>query len=403
MNPYQSRRQKLVNKLNDHSALILFSGAEVKRSADSFYDFAVNRNFYYLTGIKQENSILIITKIGGKVEEKILTLAYDFLKEVWTGRRLTPEQVREISGIEDCLNTETYDQIVLALKGIIKTVYLDLEPGILTHTGQETKKYGLHLSAVLEFEVLSVYDMITRLRMVKDESEIKLIRESIHLTAEALKNTISKVKPGVYEYELGAAFEYGIKRHHGELGFGTIVASGANGVILHYPHLDAKVRDGDLILFDLGGHNNMYTADISRTVPANGKFAALQKTLYGIVLACNKAVINEIKPGKTLLDLQNFTKDFLKTELVAAQLMNADEDIMKYYYHGVSHHLGLDTHDPGDRSLPLEPGNVITVEPGLYFKQYEIGIRIEDNVLVTARGCENLSIEIPKEIKDITF
>lgn len=403
MNHYKNRRQKLNEQLKDNSALILFSGAEIKKSADSYYDFVGNRNFFYLTGIKQENSILIMTKINGLVKEKILTLAFDSLKEVWTGRRLTPEQVRSITAIEDYGHTDEFESIILALKGVVKTAYLDLEPGILTHTGQETKKYGLHLSAVLAFEVIDVYHTITRLRMVKDEHEIALIRESIHLTAEALKNTFKKVKAGVYEYELGAAFEYEIKRHHGELGFSTIVASGPNGVILHYPHLDAKVRDGDLILFDLGGHTNMYTADISRTIPANGRLTPLQETLYRIVLACNKAVINEIKPGKTLLDLQNFTKKFLKTELVQAGLMTDDEDIMKYYYHGVSHHLGLDTHDPGDRSLELEPGNVITVEPGLYLKEYGIGIRIEDNVVVTKNGCENLSIEIPKEIKDITF
>lgn len=403
MNHYKNRRQKLMEQLKDNSALILFSGAEIKKSADSYYDFVGNRNFFYLTGIKQENSILIMTKINGQVKEKILTLAFDSLKEVWTGRRLTPEQVRSITAIEDYGHTDEFESIILALKGVVKTAYLDLEPGILTHTGQETKKYGLHLSAVLAFEVMDVYHTITRLRMVKDEHEIALIRESIHLTAEALKNTFKKVKAGVYEYELGAAFEYEIKRHHGELGFSTIVASGPNGVILHYPHLDAKVRDGDLILFDLGGHTNMYTADISRTIPANGRLTPLQETLYRIVLACNKAVINEIKPGKTLLDLQNFTKKFLKTKLVQAGLMTDDEDIMNYYYHGVSHHLGLDTHDPGDRSLELETGNVITVEPGLYLKEYGIGIRIEDNVVVTKNGCENLSIEIPKEIKDITF
>lgn len=403
MNHYKNRRQKLMEQLKDNSALILFSGAEIKKSADSYYDFVGNRNFFYLTGIKQENSILIMTKINGLVKEKILTLAFDSLKEVWTGRRLTPEQVRSITAIEDYGHTDEFESIILALKGVVKTAYLDLEPGILTHTGQETKKYGLHLSAVLAFEVIDVYHTITRLRMVKDEHEIALIRDSIHLTAEALKNTFKKVKAGVYEYELGAAFEYEIKRHHGELGFSTIVASGQNGVILHYPHLDAKVRDGDLILFDLGGHTNMYTADISRTIPANGRLTPLQETLYRIVLACNKAVIKEIKPGKTLLDLQNFTKKFLKTELVQAELMTDDEDIMKYYYHGVSHHLGLDTHDPGDRSLELEPGNVITVEPGLYLKEYGIGIRIEDNVVVTKNGCENLSIDIPKEIKDITF
>ena len=144
----------------------------------------------------------------------------------------------------------------------------------------------------------------------------------------------------------------------------------------------------------------MYTADISRTVPVSQKVSPLQKNIYNIVLACNKAVINRIKPGLTLLDLQNFTKEFLKQELVKAKIIKEDDDIINYYYHGVSHHLGLDTHDASIRSLPLEVGNVITVEPGLYFAEYGIGVRIEDNVLVTKDGALNLSVEIPKEFSD---
>ena len=185
------------------------------------------------------------------------------------------------------------------------------------------------------------------------------------------------------------------------MGFSTIAATGDNAVILHYPDLNTKLVAGELLLLDLGGHNNMYTADISRTVPVNGKFTPLQITIYEIVLACNKAVIDFIKPGKTIADLQNYTREFLKERLVKAKLMDKDEDISNYYYHGVSHHLGLDTHDPADRALPLEKGNVITVEPGLYFAKYGIGVRIEDNVLVTEKGSENLSISIPKEIKEI--
>lgn len=401
MNNYKKRRTKLLESLKDNSALLLFSGSEIKKSADGFFDFVANRNFYYLSGIKQENSILFITKIKGKVEEKILTLPYDPHQAVWTGRRLTSEEAKTLSGVATHLTTPNYDELLEGLKGQVETIYLDLEPGILNHKGVETKKLGLQIAGVYGFAVENVYPFIVRQRMVKDDYEVALIKDSIHLTANALKDAIASVTPGKYEYEIAALFEYGIKKHHGELGFSTIAASGEHGVILHYPHLDAKLNKDELLLLDLGGHNNMYTADISRTIPISGKFTPLQQTIYEIVLACNKKVIKEIKPGKTLMDLQNFTREFLKNELVKAKIMSVDEDISSYYYHGVSHHLGLDTHDPSERSLPLEPGNVITVEPGLYFAKHKIGVRIEDNVLVTANGSLNLSIEIPKEIKDI--
>lgn len=401
MHDFKGRRAKLIKLMKDNSALLLFSGVEIKKSADGYFDFEVNRNFYYLTGLKQENSILLITKIRGVVKEKIFTLAFDPLQHVWTGRRYTAQEAKKIANVESHDITAAFETYFENIKDDIKHLYLDLEPGILTYTGKETKKFALMMAGQYGYEITDIYPEIIKLRMVKDEYEVKLIRDSIHLTALALKDAISKIKPGMYEYEVAAAFEYGIKKHHGQLGFSTIAAGGKNGIILHYPHLDALLNDGDLLLLDLGGHNNMYTADISRTVPVNGTFTDLQKKIYSVVLACNKAVIAKIKPGKTLVDLQNFTREFLKEKLIALGLMTADEEISKYYYHGVSHHLGLDTHDPGDRSLPLVPGNVITVEPGLYFAKHGIGIRVEDNVLVTDTGATNLSIEIPKEIKDL--
>lgn len=402
MHDFKGRRARLTNELKDNSALLLFSGVEIKKSADGVFDFEVNKNFYYLTGINQENSILLISKVKGKVKEVLFTLDYDPLQAVWTGRRYTKAEAIALSGVTNHEVTSSFDLYFANIDEDIKTIYLDLEPGILTNTGKETKTYGILLAAQHDYHIENIYNHIIRMRMVKDDYEVSLIKDSIHLTAKALKEAIKSIKAGMYEYEVAAIFEYGIKKHHGKLGFNTIAASGENGVILHYPHLDAKLKDGDLLLLDLGGHNNMYTADISRTVPVNGKFSDLQKKLYEIVLGANKAVIAYAKPGKTLLDLQEYTKEYLKNELVKAKLMTSDEPITNYYYHGVSHHLGLDTHDPGERSLPLAKGHVITVEPGLYFAKHGIGIRVEDNILITDDGAINLSIEIPKEIKDIS-
>ena len=331
MHNFNKRREKLARKISEKSAIILFSGVEIKSSADAVYPFVVNRNFYYLTGIKQEQSILVITKIGKTVKETLFTLAFDKLREVWTGRRITKDEALQISEIKNQRDTENFSEFLDKLLKKVSDIYLDLEPGINTHNGTLTSRFADEL-AINDVKVHNIYNDIMRLRMVKDDYEISLLQDSITLTNEALQKAISIVQPGIYEYEVAAMFEYHIKKHHGELGFATIAASGANGVILHYPDLDAKLQENDLLLLDLGGHNNMYTTDISRTVPVGPHMSALQKTIYEIVLACNKAVINYIKPGLTLLDLQSFTKTFLKEQLVAEKVIKSDDDITNYYY-----------------------------------------------------------------------
>lgn len=396
---YTKRRNKVIKALKEDSVLLLFSGPLVKSSADGFYPFNVNKNFYYLTGINQHDSLLLITKTKHEVTEELFILPLDPLKAKWDGPRLSYESATKISGILNVFSTEDFIMRLEYLKGF-EHFYFDFEEGIMSNQRESVKSFAeKHFK---DKQKLDIYQTIIKLRMVKSPAEIKRIEQSINLTRKALLKAQKLVKTGVYEYEVAAKFLYEIKRFNGDLGFSTIVASGKNATILHYPTLTDKINDHELVLLDLGGHNNMYTADISRTYPANKKFTKEGELIYQIVLACNKAVINYIKPGLTLLDLQNFTKDFLKTELVKAKLLKEEEDVTDVYYHGVSHHLGLDTHDPSIRALPLEKGNVITVEPGLYFSKLAIGVRIEDNILVTKDGARNLSHRIPKEVEEIT-
>ena len=185
------------------------------------------------------------------------------------------------------------------------------------------------------------------------------------------------------------------------LAFETIIASGKNAIILHYPNPKDKIADGALVLCDLGATNGQYRGDITRTYPANRKFNPLQKQIYETVLKANQLIIQMAKPGLKIVDLQQACLKFLAEAALKEGWIKTAEDIGKIYYHNVSHHLGLDTHDPIARDIPLEPGCVITVEPGLYIKELGIGIRIEDNILITEKGCENLSIDIPKTIEEI--
>ncbi|MGD9812928.1 MAG: aminopeptidase P N-terminal domain-containing protein [Bacilli bacterium] len=407
---FNLRREKLLSTMPDHAAIILFSGSGVKCSADEEYPFVVNKNFYYLTGVTQANSALIILKVDKVVTPYLFIEQPEEIKEKWTGRRLSVNQAYKISGIENVLFTEQIDSKIATVLspddntyGRIDFLYFDLELGLKIRGEQSVEQLKNKLAQKYPHLVIEdVYPKIVQLRMLKSPNEIAAIRKAISFTNTGLKAMLTQLKPEMFEYQARALFEYVIgDRHNAKLAFATIAASGVNATILHYPTPNERMKDGQLLLLDLGAANELYSSDISRTYPVSGQFNGLQKAIYEIVLACNKAVIEMIKPGLTLLDLQKYTIEFLSNRLLEENLIKSADEISKYYYHSVSHHLGLDTHDPADRQLPLAPGNVITVEPGLYFKEYGIGVRIEDDVLVTLDGSENLSKAIIKEVKDI--
>ncbi len=404
------RREKLYDCLKDNSVLILYAGVAKKKSADETYDFCVNKNFYYLTGVKQEGSILFVAKQDGIIKEYLFVSEYDELKEKWTGKRLTSDEARALSGIDNVMYLNAFESeldLILKKKDSsferISMIYFDLEPENIIEgfkTVEETKDI-LKLNYPW-LEVEDVYSKIVSLRMVKSKDEIAELKEAINKTNIGLKNILKKIRPGLYEYQLSSLFYYTIQDYDfSELSFPTICASGVNATCLHYPTPLAKIKDGDLVLFDLGSQNNFYCGDISRTYPANGRFSDLQRTIYTIVLECNKLIIDTIKPGITIKELNDIATNFMAKECVKAGLIQNESEIRKYYFHSIGHHLGLDTHDPADRNLPLVPGNVITDEPGLYFKELGIGVRIEDDILVTEDGSYNLSGSIIKEIDDI--
>ena len=410
MSEFSNRRQKLFDLLPEGSIAIVHSGVSKIASEDETYPFTVNNDFFYLTGFKQENSLLLLVK--GIAEERTYLFIdeYSELKEKWTGKRATLEEASLVSDINNVLVNGTFDsKLDLAIQkgslhyGKIQTVFLD-ERKIIhvkeNFTGLDEKERIATLYPHVEFK--DVHQLITELRMVKSLFEVECIKSAINLTNLGINQILSDMRVGKKEYELADIFEF-YGREHGQapLAFSTLVAGGKNGVVLHYPTQKDILRDGDLVLFDLGYQHEGYCADISRTYPITGRFSDLQKRIYEVVLLCNKAVIEYIHEGLTLQDLQNFAVDFLSNELVRRGLMKADDDIKKYYYHNISHHLGLDTHDVADRSKPLQAGNVITVEPGLYFAEYGIGIRIEDDVLVTKEGTEVLSRNIKKDVVDI--
>ena len=407
----ETRRKNVFDQMKDNSVAIFFSGVSKITSEDEYFPFVVNKNFFYLTNIKQEHSALMFVKGIGERKVYLFIDPYSELKEKWTGKRLTVDNALALSDIKNIYTTDNFETMLsLALAndnnqyGNIDCIYLDL--------GSPEQKLkedffmrDLYTKLKVEYmdkEIVDIYPIMRDLRMIKSNYEIDCLVKAIERTNNGISYLLGKLEPGMMEYELADQFEmYGRAHDRATLAFDAIIATGKNATCLHYPTQNDTIKEDDLILFDLGYNYEEYSADISRTFPVNGKFTGIQKIIYEAVLNCNKAVIAYAKPGLTLRDLQQYASDFLKKECVRLKLMDESEDIRNYYYHSVSHHLGLDTHDIADREKPLEKGNVITVEPGLYFAKYNTGVRIEDDVLITLDGAVVLSKNIVKEIYEI--
>ncbi|MFA6675691.1 MAG: aminopeptidase P family protein [Bacilli bacterium] len=410
MSDMENRREKLFAQMKENSAAVVFAGAPKIATEDEYYPFIANRHFFYLSNIEQENSILLFVK--GISEKKIYLFIdeYNELKEKWTGRRLTQEEARQKSRLQNIYLTDNFENmlsLVLSSKnnqyGQIDTLYLDLSPELKIKESFSTQEFEKFVNNEYpHIKTINLYPIITELRMVKSSEEIGELLNAINATNNGIIQLISVIKPGLLEKKIGDTFEFFGRQHdYRQLAFPTIVASGKNATCLHYPTQNDVTKENDLILFDLGYKMNGYCADISRTFPVNGVFSGLQRDIYQAVLNCNKAVIEHVRAGMTLKDLQDFTRDYLKKECVRLHVLDEDEDVVKYYFHNISHHLGLDTHDCANRELPLQNGNVITIEPGLYLADKGFGVRIEDDVLISNGRGECLSKGIVKEIKDI--
>ncbi len=406
MNRYFERRERLLNYLPDDSIVLLFSGKAPFRSADETYDFCVDRNFYYLTGLDAEDMVLMLSKINGLSSERIFILPYDETMAKWVGGRLLPEKVKEISGIETVADRDDLDVTVAStlnryrLKGDL-SFYFDFWHYDPDQADTQAHRYAKSMQEQYPYLMVEdIYPVLTKMRLVKDEYEISCIQRAIRTTNLGIRQMMKACKPGTNELVMEGIFEFVLKQAScKDLAFNTIAASGKRATILHYADNDQVMQDGELFLCDLGATNDHYCADISRTFPVNGRFNERQKELYEIVLNANKMVAKKAAPGMSLKDLNKIVTDYYEEELPKHGLT---KDVSEYYYHSVSHHLGLDTHDvDGGPGALLEAGNVITDEPGLYVADEGIGIRIEDDLLITNDGAIVLSEESMKDIEDI--
>ena len=394
-------RRRVLEQMEDNSVMVVFS----RRGPDvTFQDkYEINRNYYYLSGVVEYGNVLMLYKKDGKTGSRMFVKPYDELKAKWVGAPKTPEEITGISGIEEVEFVESFETTLGKFLETSKILYLDLIP-----KGEEDiPDYSdVFSSKVKEMypsvEVKSGRLFLQHARTIKQPEELDEMRKAIEITNKGIENILRHMGP-MYEYQLESYFDQAIK-YYGATGyaFPTIAASGANACCLHYSDNNCFAKDGDLILFDLGANYNCYCADISRTFPVNGKYSRRQKLLYDIVLNGQKMVFEKARPGYTTKELNGFLREYFKVELKKIGLIEegTDEEVSKYYFHGVSHQIGIDVHDLADYE-PLKPGCVISNEPGLYISEEGIGIRIEDDVLITENGAEWLSPQVIKETDDI--
>lgn len=411
-NVFEDNRNNLIKLIKSESVVLLDSGKAPHKTADQFYPYATQRNFFYLTGLNEEKCKLVIIK-----SKKIVTTLL-FIEETteymrqWTGEKISKKEASSISNIPESkiYYLTQFEDVFRSLMtygrglGMVppKYVYFDLYRISPKEPPYALEQFKFVLDVYKELKIKNLNENLSYLRMFKSEFEISQIQKAIDITKIGLENIMEKIAIRTNEFQLAADFLHQITLE-GSQGnsFDTIAASGKNATVLHYEDNNGDLEKDNLILFDLGSSYNNYGSDISRTYPLSGVFSERQKILYEIVLKANKESINFVKPGITWQELNNFAKNILIKECKKIGLIKDDFEINKYYYHSIGHFLGLDTHDVGQYDLVISEGMVITIEPGLYIKEEGIGIRIEDDILVVKDGSVNLSKSIIKEVKDI--
>ena len=386
---FRSRRKALREAVKDGITIIV--GATESERGDLRTGFFQESNFYYLTGWKEPGAILALSAD----DDTLFIPRRNSEREKWTGRKAAPadSNINGLTGFEKVEEAESFEARLPKLAQVAPKVYT-----LLDQPASEKLKQLLPLR---EFE--DAGKEIAKLRMTKSAGELKLIRKSTDVTLDAHRAAWKRIAAGLYEYQVAATmsglyFESGCERH----AYPPIVGSGPNGAILHYSKNTRRLDSGELLLMDVAAECSLYASDVTRTVPVNGKFSERQRELYDIVLGAHQAAIAAIKPGATLAktspnSLYQVAFDYLNSH--GKDLKG--NPLGQYFTHGLGHHVGLDVHDANDPSLPLAAGMVITIEPGLYIPEENIGIRIEDVVLVTENGYEVLSAALPRTVEEI--
>ncbi len=418
LNPeiFIKNRERFIREMNPGSIAIFVSNDEVPVNGDALYPFKQNSDLFWLSGIVQEDSIVILFpgNPDPKYREVLVLVRPNELKEKWDGKRLRIQEAQKISGIKSIVWLDSLDGLLQPWIHLADTIYLDtnendrkaslLRTRDYRYADELKSRYPLH-----EFERAA--KIMKELRGIKTALEIEVLQKAIDITDGTFRRLLKFIKPGVMEYEIEAEIWHSFlsQRATGPA-YGSIIASGDRARTLHYVSNDQECKDGELVLMDFGAEYGGYNADLTRTVPVNGKFTRRQKTVYNACLHLHDFAKNLLKPGITIMDYtervgEEATQLFLKIGLLKkSDVKNEDPEnkaYRKYLYHGISHHLGIDVHDLGTRTEPIKAGMVFTVEPGIYIEQEQMGVRIENNVWITRSGNKDLMKNIPITVEEI--
>ncbi len=409
-------RQRFTREMKPGSIAIFVSNDEVPVNADALYPFKQNSDLFWLSGIIQEDSMVILFpgNPDPKYREVLVLVRPNELKEKWDGKRLRVEEAQKVSGIKTIVWIDILDGLLQPWIHLADTIYLDTNENDRKASLVRTRdyryvdelraRYPLH-----EFQRAA--KIMKELRGIKTPLEIEVLQKAIDITDNTFRRLLQFIKPGVMEYEIEAEIWHSFlsQRATGPA-YGSIIASGDRARTLHYVSNDQQCKDGEMVLMDFGAEYGGYNADLTRTVPVNGKFTRRQKTVYNACLHLHDFAKSLLKPGITITDYtdkvgEEATQQFLKIGLLKkSDVKNEDPEnraYRKYLYHGISHHLGIDVHDLGTRTEPIKAGMVFTVEPGIYIEQERMGVRIENNVWITRNGNKDLMKNIPITVEEI--
>lgn len=411
-------RAKLAAELPPKSIAIFTANEPMPRNGDEFYPFRQQSDFFYLTGINEENAYLLIAPDypDETCREILFIEPYDEVKATWQGEMLDAKQATELSGVKTIKGSDSFWGVLndIAYSGYGDTLFMN---------SYEYPKYECAVETIQQRFVKQIkqrYPMhqygrtapiLNALRMIKSPEEIRVTQQACDITSKAFRRCLETVKPGLYEYQVQAEIEY-IFKHHNATGhaYAPIIAGGKNACCLHYSKNQSLLHDGDLILFDIGCEYLNYSSDLSRTIPINGKFTERQKQCYNAVLRVMKQLRELYRPGHCINEINETTHRLMEQEMIQLGLFTAEavksQDPnapleRKYLMHGMSHHIGLDVHDSIDKFKPFEPGMILTCEPGIYIREEGIGIRIENDLLITEGEPINLFEGLPIEVEEI--
>jgi Xaa-Pro aminopeptidase len=407
---HQNRRKELLSKLDDNAVVIVSTNSEQKRNSDVNYPFRPDSSFWYLTGFIEADAIAVFSKNNYTIFLK----PKDITKEIWNGLRLGVEMAPKTLLANNAYDIDTFLDKIESLLTSESSLYFDAPGNIGWKDVSSTNK--LNQSIALKFrnrtQLLDPY--LSEMRLIKDSTEIQHMQTAADLASKAHMQAMIRTRPGLYEYHITAEFDTLFRKEDSEHSYPPIVAGGENACILHYNENNKLLNDGELLLIDAGCEILGYASDITRTFPINGKFSEPQKEIYEIVLKAQKSAIASIVPGEAVNKPHEVACDVITQGLIKLRIMDDASSLRDFYMHGTGHWLGLDVHDVGSKEIDntirkFKVGMVTTVEPGIYIrksdkvdpKYWNIGIRIEDDVLVTEDGHHILSKAAIKELEDI--